>query len=167
MPLPAEVFLSHATADRTFADRLAKVVRAHGVPAWYSRTNLIGSQQWHDEIGLALARCDAFVVVLSPAAVQSRWVKLEFMYAPTHRRYQDRIVPVVLKPCDTADLSWTLDGIQRVDFTAAFDQGCHDLLRVWELGYADPQKVRRSPGGVPAKARSRGGRGPSGKRGGR
>ncbi len=135
MSLPAEVFLSHATADRKFADDLAGVLRAHGVPVWYSRTNLVGAQQWHDEIGHALARCDAFVVVLSPDAVGSQWVRLEFLYALTDRRYRERIVPVLLRPCATRELSWTLDAIQRVDFTADVDQGYRDLLRVWGLGY--------------------------------
>ena len=138
MPLPAEVFLSHATPDRRTADRVASVVRAHGVPVWYSRTNLIGSQQWHDEIGQALARCDAFAVLLSPAAVASQWVKFEYLYALAEPRYRNRITPVLIAPCDTKALSWTLDAIQRVDFTGEFDQGCRDLLRVWGLGYAAP-----------------------------
>ncbi len=140
MPLPAEVFLSHATPDRKFADRLATVVRAHGVPLWYSRTNLVGAQQWHDEIGQALARCDAFLVVLSPAAVRSQWVKLEYLFALNNRQYRDRIVPLLLSDCNTVQLSWTLDPTQRVDFTNDFDQGCRDLLRVWGLGYAGEAK---------------------------
>ena len=145
MPLPAEVFLSHATPDRRFADRLAAVVRGHGVPLWYSRTNLVGAQQWHDEIGLALARCDAFVIVLSPAAVESQWVKLAYMFALSNRQYRDRIVPVLLSECDITSLSWTLHTTQRIDFTDDFGQGCRDLLRVWGLGYAgEPPIVRRS-----------------------
>ncbi len=138
MPLPSEVFLSHATPDRKFADRLAGVVRGHGVPVWYSPTNLVAAQQWHDEIGHALARCDAFVVILSPAAVRSQWAKLEYMYALTRRQYRNRIVPLLLKPCDTHRFSWTVDAIQRVDFTGEFDDGCLDLLRVWGLGYTTP-----------------------------
>lgn len=53
-----ELFLSHASADAAFADRLAEALRRHGIPVWFSRTNLAGSQQWHDEIGAALRRCD-------------------------------------------------------------------------------------------------------------
>ena len=32
-------------------------------------------------------------------------------------------------------LSWTLFSIQLIDFTQTFEQGCRDLLRVWNLGY--------------------------------
>lgn len=78
--LPDEVFLSHASEDREFADSLAEVIRRHGVPVWYSQTNIIGAQQWHDEIGDALRRCDWFTVILSPQSVESRWVKWELLY---------------------------------------------------------------------------------------
>ena len=60
--MPQEVFLSHASADRAFADRVADVLRRHGIPVWYSPTNILGAQQWHDEIGAALKRCDWWVV---------------------------------------------------------------------------------------------------------
>jgi len=56
--MPDEVFLSHSSEDRELASSLAKVIRAHGVPVWYSDTDIRGAQQWHDEIGDALQRCD-------------------------------------------------------------------------------------------------------------
>jgi hypothetical protein len=68
---PNEVFLSHASQDHEFVTVLAEVLRRHGIPVWYSRTDIIGSKVWHDEIGAALNRCDWFVVVLSPASIVS------------------------------------------------------------------------------------------------
>ena len=79
--LPREVFLSHSSKDRKVAQRLAAILRVHGVPVWYSATNLLGAQQWHDEIGAALERCDWILVLLSPQATQSEWVKRELCYA--------------------------------------------------------------------------------------
>jgi len=66
VPVPDEVFLSHSSADRAFTARLARVLREHGVPVWYSDTNIRGAQQWHDETGAALRRCDWLVVALTP-----------------------------------------------------------------------------------------------------
>ena len=54
--VPTEVFLSHSSNDRIFVERLADVLRAHGVPYWYSETNIVGARMWHDEIGAALNR---------------------------------------------------------------------------------------------------------------
>jgi hypothetical protein len=135
---PQEVFLSHASADRDFADRVAEVLRRHGIPVWYSPTNILGAQQWHDEIGAALKRCDWFVVLLSASAVQSFWVKRELSYVLQQRRYVDRITPVLLHPCDYEQLSWTLSALQFVTFSPEFDEGCRHLLRVWGIGYKHP-----------------------------
>lgn len=55
---PREVFLSHTTKDRPFATRVSEILAAHGVPVWYSTTEIVGAQQWQDEIGKALKRCD-------------------------------------------------------------------------------------------------------------
>jgi hypothetical protein len=132
---PREVFLSHAHRDRVFAARLAETLQRQAVPVWYSPIRLQGAQQWHDEIGKALGRCDWFVLVLSPAAVRSEWVKRELFYALQKRRYRQRIVPLLYKACKYERLSWTLGSIQRIDFSRDFDGACRDLLRVRGIGY--------------------------------
>ena len=83
---PREVFLSHSHQDRTFASRLSETLRRHGVPVWYSRDRIQGAQQWHDEIGRALNRCDWFAVLLTPSTVRSDWVKRELLFALQKKR---------------------------------------------------------------------------------
>jgi len=127
--------LSHASPDRSFVDGLADILTDHGVAHWYSRTSLAGAQQWHDEIGQALARCDWFGIVLSPAAISSRWVKQELLFALRDERYENRILPILLEECDVGSLSWTLPGFQSVDFTDDHARGYRELLRTWGIGY--------------------------------
>lgn len=110
-------------------------MRAHGVPVWYSQTNVIGARQWHDEIGAALQRCDWFVLILSPNSVISTWVKRELLYALRQDRLENKIVPLIFQLCDYERLSWTLSDFQMVNFTGSFDDGCSALLRMWGLGY--------------------------------
>lgn len=135
--LPAEIFLSHASKDKKFAETLAQVLRTHGLPVWFSRTNIRGAQQWHDEIGAALRRCDWFLVVLSPHSVGFMWVKRELLFALQQDRLENRIVPLLLTTCDHEKLSWTLSLAQFVDFTRSFHDGCRDLLRIWGIDF-DP-----------------------------
>ena len=135
LALPNEVFLSHSSLDRPFADEIAAMMGRHGVPVWYSKRNIIGAQQWHDEIGAALTRCDWLVVLLSPQSVESIWVRREILFALNDRRYAERIIPVLYQPCDHNQLSWTLSLLQIVDFTEGFEEGCRALLRVWAVGY--------------------------------
>jgi hypothetical protein len=133
--LPEEVFLSHSNSDRDFADSLSETLRKHGIPVWYSQTNILGAQQWHDEIGEALKRCDWFIVILSPHSVQSMWVKREVMFALNNNRFANKIIPVLYQSCDYDNLSWTLSLFQTINFTKDLDEGFRELLRTWGFGY--------------------------------
>ena len=131
---PVEVFLSHSHHDRAMAGRVAEVLCAHGVSVWLSETNIIGAQQWHDEIGAALKRCDWFIVLLSPEAASSKWVQRELRYALEDDRYNNRIIPIRFRECDYQQLSWTLSALQMVDLSGDFESGYRDLLRIWGSG---------------------------------
>lgn len=133
--LPNELFLSHSSADRRFADSMVELIGGHGIPIWYSQTNILGAQQWQDEIGAALRRCDWFALILSPNSVESMWVKRELSYALHQNRFENKIVPILYQGCDYEQLSWTLSSFQMVDFTTNFEQGCTALMRIWGLGY--------------------------------
>lgn len=129
--VPTEPFLSHSSKDAGFTAELAAVLKRHGISAWYSGAGIRGGQEWHDEIGAALGRCDWFVLVLSPDAVASKWVKRELLYALDEDRLEGRIAPLLYRPCAWEDLSWTLPQIQRIDFTGDFREACGELLDVW------------------------------------
>lgn len=130
---PREVFLSHSSRDRRIASRIAEVLRRHSIPVWYSRTHSRGAQQWHDEIGAALNRCDWFVVLVSKSAIKSRWVKHELVFALDSDRYENKVLPLQIGSCDPVEPSWTLKNFQIVDFTGEFTESCRALLRTWGL----------------------------------
>jgi len=132
---PSEVFLSHSSRDRRIATRIAAILRDHGIPVWYSQTHLRGAQQWHDEIGVALNRCDWFIVLVSKSAVASRWVKHELVFALNSQRYENKVLPVKIGACDPAELSWTLQNFQIVDFTSGFLKGARALLHTWRVQF--------------------------------
>ena len=90
---PAEVFLSHSSRDAKFVKRLSRVLNDHRVDSFVSGRHIRGAQEWHDEVGEALRRCDWFLVVLSPESVSSKWVKYELIYALQETRYRERILP--------------------------------------------------------------------------
>jgi hypothetical protein len=131
--LPREVFISHAHQDRIFIAKLTRIFRRHNIKYWYSPKHIVGGQQWLDEIGNALARCDWFLVVLSPHAARSKWVQYECSYALNDNRYTKRIVPVLHKSCNWRRLSWTLKAFQWVNFRQNHQAATRDLLKTWGL----------------------------------
>ncbi|MBI2927545.1 MAG: toll/interleukin-1 receptor domain-containing protein [Verrucomicrobia bacterium] len=133
--IPQEVFVSYASPDAAFAVRLVETLRRHGVPVWCSGTSLRAGQQWHDEIGAALERCDWFLVVLSPHALASSWVRREVVFALQQKRLEQTIVPILLALCDLGRFAWTLSLYQIADFTGSFEQGCREVLRAWGIAY--------------------------------
>lgn len=138
-PHPKEVFLSHSGLDREFAEKIVKLLRRHGVPVWAGPSSIRGSQQWHDEIGDALERCDWFVILLSPNSIKSKWVKRELVFALDEDRYERSIIPVVIRAGNYRKFSWGLLSYQLVDFTEDFEKGCRALLRIWGIGYQGHQ----------------------------
>jgi hypothetical protein len=110
---------------------------AHGLRTFYSKKNIQGAQQWHDEIGAALRRCTWFAVILSPQSVRSTWVKRELVYALQQNRYDGRIVPILYRTCDAEKLSFARSSLQYIEFRRDFDQGCRELLGLWELNYTE------------------------------
>jgi hypothetical protein len=124
--------------------RIADLLRRHAIPVWFSQTHLRGAQQWHDEIGVALNRCDWFVVLISQSAVASRWVKHELVFALDSERYENKVLPVKIGPCDPAQLSWTLKNFQIIDFTRGFTKGARALLRTWRIQLESKQVVKRN-----------------------
>ena len=135
IPHPKEVFLSYSSLDQDFATKIAELLCRHGIPVWHGPTSIRGGEQWQDEIGDALERCDWFVILLSPNSMKSMWVKRELTFALEERRYDKCIVPVVIRLGNYRKLSWTLSARHFIDFTEDFEKGRRALLRIWGIGY--------------------------------
>ena len=95
-------FLSHAHVDKEFVDRLHDLLaRAAGLPIWYDSTSLQASKAIASELPDCIRQCQAIMLVLSQASVNSGWVKEEYNYAvgqrTRHPRFQ--IIPIRIDDC--------------------------------------------------------------------
>jgi len=128
-------FLSHATKNRRFAERIQRVLGDHGVDVWLAGDQIIAGQDWLEQVGNALERSDWLLVLLSPAAVKSDWVNLEVKYAIVQERFQGRIILLVYQECELRSSWWGLASVQHVDFQEDFHEGCTQLLAIWGIAY--------------------------------
>src|SRR5262245_46867965 len=111
-----KVFISHSTEDRTLVRKqiLDPLFRA-GIEIWYSVDSIRTADHWERTILQGLQGCDWFLVVLSPRAAKSEWVKDELHWAMEER--QGRVIPVLIEPCDLRQFHIRLPRIQVLNFT--------------------------------------------------
>jgi hypothetical protein len=101
-----QVFLSYTDSDEKWARKLCEYLEAAGFRVFDRQDQLFPGDNWHLEIGKALDTSNAMVVLISPAAMRSSWVRREIEYALVSVQYKDRLIPVEVEP--TADFPWIL-----------------------------------------------------------
>jgi len=72
-PAEASIFVSHSHHDVEFCRAFVQALRTHQLDVWYGEHNL-GSGVLREVIEREMTARSSFVVILSPAALQSPWV---------------------------------------------------------------------------------------------
>lgn len=109
------VFISHSTKDAIFVDKLVERLRDHYIMTWYAPRNMPGGY-FAENIQQALDNCDWFLVVLSPDALKSDWVRQETELAMEDNRYRGKVLPVLAEPCEWRDLHRYIESYQLFDY---------------------------------------------------
>lgn len=120
-----DVFLSHSSKDKSRVRRLAKRMRDVGLRVWFDEWIIKAGDDRDLAIERGLEKSRVQVLCLSPAALDSDWVRLErntvLFRDPTNR--DRRFIPLLLTDCDLRD---TLRRSPCVDFReetrARFDE---------------------------------------------
>lgn len=97
----ARIFLSYARADgKTAATRLRSELERAGFEVWRDIEDMQGGQAWKDQLRKSLRQVDGVIVLLTPAAVSSKYVEWEWENALT---LEKRIIPLMILPCNVPD----------------------------------------------------------------
>jgi hypothetical protein len=115
-----QVFISYSRSDMEFVQRLAMDLNSAGLDVWWDLSDIQGSDVWERKIEEGLNASNFFIVVLSPASLDSRWVRREYLSADNKGI---KIIPLKLKTYDEVPL--TLRDIQPID---AIDRPYADVL---------------------------------------
>lgn len=114
------IFISYRRSDwDMFVNPLVGRLRAEGLSVWVDQHLLEGGDDWLDEINKALRVCERMILCVSPEALESRHVKLEYRYFFNNGK---KIFPLV---CREAELPAELQTIQYYPF-----KRLEDLIRV-------------------------------------
>jgi predicted ATPase len=148
---PISIFISYAHADSAFVDRLEADLRKLGFDPWVDRERLKGGQRWRRELQEAVKRAQALLVVLSPDAIASQNVQIEYNYV---LELGNLVIPLYFRQCE---VPMELRAIQWIDFRKSYEQGLAALLDVLHrqqeqlaASGSSPQDVARLLEGRPA-----------------
>jgi len=118
------LFVSYSRKDTKFVRRLAGDLEQAGYTVWVDVTGVRGGDEWVMQIDKGVRGCDAFVVVVSPESMASKWVRREVILAQDQEKqtlpllWRDAVLPV------------NLIDRQYIDFRQDYDAGLADLLGV-------------------------------------
>lgn len=125
----SRVFLSHASIDKPFVEKLAQDLMKMGVDVWYDKWEIkVGdSILWKIEEGIR--ESDYLAIVISKEAWESEWVRRE-VSAAYHKQIEMKakfMLPIYYRDCKIPLL---LRGIKYADFRGDYEEGLKELARV-------------------------------------
>lgn len=82
----ASVFISYSWDDKDFVVKLRRGLQDRGISVDIDEQFILVGDDLPVRITSAIDRCDFFLIVLSPSATFSKWVKKEFEYAQARAR---------------------------------------------------------------------------------
>jgi len=111
-----QVFISHASKDKAVARHLAHRLTDAGLKVWIPEDEILPGDNWAKKVGEALEESDLMVVLITPHAFESEWLKEEIQYALTSEHYQGRLIPVFLgdNTETPTDVPWILRKLNPV-----------------------------------------------------
>ena len=111
------VFISHAHADNALCDPYDAALRKAGLDVSYDRDNMKVAGSIPQTVGDELKARTAFIIMLTPKTVKSRWVLheidtyLHFWLAEAERRM---ILPVMIQDCEPPAIPAPLKHVDAV-----------------------------------------------------
>ncbi len=107
-----KVYISYSHADEAVAQKLAKALESAGLETWYAKTGIFPGDNWAEEVAQALRESEAMIILLSPQALNSNYVRHDISYALGEPRFRNRLIPVVIGPQNKIPLE-NIPGILR------------------------------------------------------
>ncbi len=105
---------------------LARALEERGHRVWDPERDLISGSDWASTLMKQMKSAEAMVVLLSPEAIESRWVSHEIEYALGAKRLQDRLIPVLVRP--TKRIPWILRELQLVKLGDNPEKATQEIL---------------------------------------
>ena len=121
-----KVFISHSSKDKPFVRRLARRLWDEGYQVWLDEKELVPGDALAARLSEALKEARVVIVVVTPASLESRWLKFELNKATERMVKGDcRVIPVLKGDLEPPP---ELEGMIYADFRQSFGKGFASVL---------------------------------------
>jgi hypothetical protein len=96
-----KVFISHSSKDKKFVRTLKDDLNENGIETFFDEDSLDLGDSLKERLDVALDESDYFLIILSPSAVASDWVKYELNEAIKlfNNKTLNKIIPIKYREC--------------------------------------------------------------------
>lgn len=105
------IFISHATADDGFVNKLAEELQIHGIRAWVDHIDMPAGTRWVKQLETALRESSVLLLILSKASVESSHVESEW------HSFFDMKRPIIPLRIDDCAIPLFLRTFHQIDFS--------------------------------------------------
>jgi len=135
-----QAFISHSVGDAAVAHRVAADLRAARIGVWIAPDSIRPGEGWVEALNRGLEESTHVIVLLTPRAVESMWVRQEVNTAIIRERSgKVRLIPVEVEPSELPALWSGYQAISMLDY----EIGVQQLITV--------VRSRKSSGGLRTK----------------
>jgi tetratricopeptide (TPR) repeat protein len=145
-----DVFVSHSSEDKPWVLRLVTDLARYGVSVWLDENEIRPGTHIVDALERGIDASGAMVLVVSPEAMTSGWVKEEYSRAMALAQRKGRELPIIAAVLHTAEQPGFLENRRHVDFRddRPYDDNVWRL--VWGIkGEKPPQVLGLAPNALP------------------
>jgi TIR domain len=115
----ASVFISYSSRDRRDAFAIKQLLESHRMDVWLDFFDIQAAVELRQQLVNRVRQAGVFCLLLSPSAVESRWVGEEIATALAARTDGLRVLPIILRPCR---IPAALDNIVGFDASDGLDK---------------------------------------------
>jgi len=120
------VFISHASRDKQWAEWLGERLVKHGFRIWTDATSVPTGESFIAELNRTIEKSDVVLALLSPAYFQSAWCQQETAAAAVSKV---PIIPALVEPCEVQGF---LRYYNWADLTSDRDSGLRAVIQAAE-----------------------------------
>lgn len=122
-----KVFLSHSSKDKPFVRKLSDKLQQDGFQSWVDEVEIKAGFSISNSIESGILTSGYFIIVLTPDAISSEWVRRELDIATLREIRQKDIfvLPILLEDCEIPLMVATK---KYANFKNSFEQGYNELI---------------------------------------